>query len=312
MVETVAFLFLALLLDRFLLDASRFRAIDPHPFWLIVLLITVQYGTAEGIAAAVCASLAFLAGHIPPQSLGEDLHTWLRHQFSLPVLWFVAAFFLGQISTRLRQDRDRLAAELVEGKERETLLARSLAETTTLKDALEETVAGQQKTLSKVVAGARALAQPNGPEVLLGIKDLVRSVLDPQSFSLSLVTDGKIVPSYTVGWPNDAAFPPSIETDSALYQALVHDRRMLAVIRRSDEQVLGEQGVLAGPLISPDTNEVFGILKIERLRFGDLTPSTIHAFSVLCEWIGEAYAKACRLDARMSVLPVGAREPIGE
>ena len=52
LVETLLFLAVALLVDSLLGAGDRFSEISPHPFWIIVLLVSTYYGTNEGLATA--------------------------------------------------------------------------------------------------------------------------------------------------------------------------------------------------------------------------------------------------------------------
>jgi hypothetical protein len=56
--------------------------------------------------------------------------------------------------------------------------------------------------------------------------------------------------------------------------------------------ILAQQGVLAGPILDPHKGTVRGMLKIERLSFEDFTPSAVHNFQVLCDWLGAAMSRA--------------------
>jgi hypothetical protein len=60
----------------------------------------------------------------------------------------------------------------------------------------------------------------------------------------------------------------------------------------ADQQLLGAEGVIASPLISTDTDEVIGMLKVEKLALFDLNVSTIENFRALSSWIGTAYSNA--------------------
>ena len=74
-IEVGLYVTIALALDSFFFAGERFSAIDPHPFWPLVLLIATQYGTSEAMFAASVASVALLAGNIPPQSISQDTET---------------------------------------------------------------------------------------------------------------------------------------------------------------------------------------------------------------------------------------------
>ena len=52
-IELVVFFALALLFDTLVLDGSRFLEVEPNPFWIAVIVLTVQYGTSYGLLAAI-------------------------------------------------------------------------------------------------------------------------------------------------------------------------------------------------------------------------------------------------------------------
>jgi hypothetical protein len=51
--ETLAMLAVLLLIDRTIGAADQFFPVQPHPFWIVVLLISAQYGVFEGLMAAI-------------------------------------------------------------------------------------------------------------------------------------------------------------------------------------------------------------------------------------------------------------------
>jgi GGDEF domain-containing protein len=72
---------------------------------------------------------------------------------------------------------------------------------------------------------------------------------------------------------------------------------VLTVANPEGEAALAGAGMIAAPLVVPDTGEVTGMLKIERLGFLDLNFSNVQTFQVLCQWIAAAYQNALRYQA---------------
>ena len=100
LVETLLFLAVALLVDSLLGAGDRFSEISPHPFWIIVLLVSTYYGTNEGLATAALCAIAALAGHIPEQGFNEESTAWLLRVSADPVLWIMAALAPGRDQVR--------------------------------------------------------------------------------------------------------------------------------------------------------------------------------------------------------------------
>jgi GGDEF domain-containing protein len=72
------------------------------------------------------------------------------------------------------------------------------------------------------------------------------------------------------------------------------------VANPEDERLLAGVGLIAAPIIAPDTGHLAGMLQIEELGFLDLNFSNVQTFKVLCEWIGAAYDNALRYQTARS------------
>ena len=296
LLETLVFLALALALDRHFGAGDRFAGVTPHPFWAIVLLVSAQYGAKEGLAAALLASAAFLAGNLPEQGFSEDLHAWLLRATTEPILWIFAAIGIGEIRDGHRRERDSLREELREAREQAEGLADAYERLSRLKDHLEARVAGQASTVHSIFLATRGIERQDTGEVLAGVQQLVAGAMHPRKFSLYLLCDRTLEAAFSEGWSEDDGFACSFGPSSPLHQAVVGHRRFLVATRPSHGLALGTEGLLAGPLICPDTDEVIGMLKIEEMDFLDLNPASVGTFQVLCTWIGAAYSSAQRLE----------------
>lgn len=291
-IEIVLFLVIALALDIFALDGTRFRAAQPHPFWLLVLLVSVQYGTAEGMVAAAGCTLAFLVGAIPPQGIGEDFYDHLFAVVKLPVLWFAAAVTLGEIRARHRRAYEELSVRHEELKGRSSQLSNAYRRLVRVKENLEVRVVGQLRTFLTTYETARLIERSDPGEVLLAIVDVVRSIVTPEKFSLFLLNDKVLEAAIQDGWGPEDRYARTFDARSPLYQEVVEQKRVICITNEADEAALSREGVLAGPLLNGQTGGVIGMLKIEKLELLDLNVSTVENFRALSVWIGTAYAKA--------------------
>ena len=128
---------------------------------------------------------------------------------------------------------------------------------------------------------------------MLGVADLVRTVMKPEKFSLFLLNNDVLESVTNEGWDDDNdSYSRWFDSGTPLFQTVIARQRQLCVNRVEDERILAGEGVLAGPLVSSDTGEVVGMVKVESLGFTDLSVNTVENFRILCEWIGTALAKA--------------------
>lgn len=286
-----------LALDLLAFGGTRFEGVRPHPFGAVVLLLAVQYGTGAGMAAAAASTAALFVGNLPVQALGEDLNDHMLRLFAEPILWLAAALVLGELSDRSRRKAARLARDLEASLARERDLAGAYTRLRAAKEDLEIRVAGQMKTVLTIYRAARAIERLSFGEVLMGVADLVREVIGPTKFSLFLLNQNTLEAALNEGWSQGDRFARVFDQDSALFQAMVGGQRVLSVSRPADQRILGGEGILAGPLVSSETGEVVGMLKIEGLDLLQLNLAGIENFRLLCEWVGTAFAKAQRYEA---------------
>jgi hypothetical protein len=282
--------------DTLLRDGNRFADLSPHPFWAIVLLAAAQYGTREGLVAALLCTGALLAGRLPEQEFGEDLYTWLLRVSATPVPWFIAGVVLGEIRDSHRRKAEVLVESLAELRDQSFAISQAYEQLSATKDELEARVAGQVRTVRALYAAARAIERQGTDEVLIGVATLVRSVLNPAKFSLFLLDAGMLEAAATEGWSADERYVNAFDASSRLFQAVVGERHILTAVSPEHEAILDDQGVLAGPLVSKASAKVVGMLKVEAIPFTELNPTTVQNFRILCDWIGTAYDNALRYE----------------
>lgn len=291
--EIALFLGIALAVDHAFFDGTRFRSAHQHPFWILVLLVSAQYGTTAGLLAAAAAGVALLAGNIPPQLISQDRFAWAFEVYRLPLMWFVSAVVLGELRMRQLHERISLREQLRETSEREQILATAYKRLGAAKDALETRLASQLKSAVSMYESVRAIEKLNPSEVLMGTGDLIRSVMNPEKFSAWLLNNGRLEPTIREGW-SEQDVVRDYGPESELFVEIVARQRLLSVANSDDAAALAGAGVAAAPIVVPDSGRVIGMLKIEKLGFLDLTFSNLQMLKVLCQWIGAAYDNAVR------------------
>ena len=111
-IETVGLLFVLTAIDLVFGNGDRFATTSPHPFWLVVLLISAQYGPREGLTAALLSSTFLLLGNMPERSLSETMYDYVWIVSQQPFFWIVTALVLGGIRARQIEERDVLIEQV--------------------------------------------------------------------------------------------------------------------------------------------------------------------------------------------------------
>lgn len=291
-IETLLMLIAFVIVDAIFFGGTRFWDVNPHPFWVVVILIAGQYGTAEGIFAAAMATIFLLIGNIPGTPDGVDRYDHLYEIAINPILWFVVGWGLGELRQRHIRERNRIIKELEDSQQREELISDSYKFVKNRKENLEVQVSGQLTSSIEAYRAAKAVETLDPKSVMQGVERLVKSVLGPQKFSLYIFHDNKLSATILHGWNPQDNYAQEIDSYSPLYQAVVGAQDTLVIANEEHEGKLDGQGVLAGPIVDPETKRVVGMLKVEQMDFVSLSLNTVETFRALSEWIGTALINA--------------------
>jgi hypothetical protein len=292
--EIALSLIILLVIDYAFFDHTRFWNVNPHPFWFVVLFVACKYGTKEGLVAAIAASAAFLIGNIPEQTMTQDIYAYQLSILKLPLLWLVSSVAFGELRQMHMREREQTESQLLASQEREQRIAESYQWVRQIKEQFELRVAGQMRSSIAAYQAAKTMEALNPQQVLQGFEELVSATLHPQQFSIYLLSEKGLELVLMHGWKENDSYLRHFDSSDTLYQAVIARRQVPCVARAEDERVLGNQGLLAGPLVDIDTGEVVGMLKVEKINFTDLNLSNLEAFATMGEWAGKALTNARR------------------
>lgn len=290
--EIVLFFGVMLVIDMMQAHGQRFWGVEPHPYWFIILLVAAQYGTAEGLLAVIVAICFLLIGNMPQQQLDQDMYAYLFAVTKLPLLWAVSAVTLGELRNRHIRERAHLYHELELAREREEKITESYEWVREHKQKLELRIAGQFRTAIDTYRAARAIEKLEPKEVLQGVQEIVRAILNPEKFSVFLLDNEGLQATIMHGWSSEDNYLRSFDSASRIYKEVMGNKAVLCTANDEQARILAGEGVLAGPLINMDTGDIIGMLKIEHMAFVDLHMSTIEAFKSISEWIAMAFVNA--------------------
>lgn len=300
LIELVVLVSLILLAD-WEFPAFDISNLEPSPYWLPVLLLSLQYGTVAGLLAAAAATACYVFNGVAEQAVGENYFTFLLRIWALPILWIGVALVLGQF--RLRQ--------IAEKQELRVNLAKRSAEARNLAIYADDLAARVQRLEREI---ATQLAAPN-PPILDALAQFVRSPGeggDPFAALTSVVWPDAQVSVFAVspagcsavatsGWPQTASWATDVAAAHPLYRAIVSERRAVSILKTGDELVLSGHGVAACAILTPDGARVAGMLKIESIDPKLLTRQTQSHMDLIARLVAPILAAHMSTEPRVVV-----------
>ncbi len=285
----IACFFIILTLIGFISGETNLYSVSPHPYWILIIFISAQYGTLAGLLSAIIATILYFSGPLPFQNITQEWHAYFFSLGKLPMLWIVTAFLLGELRMKHIRERDRLKDIANKARERESKLAESYQALKKIKERLEMRIASETQTTLMVITAFKELENQGKEGAIKGASELTKILVAPEKFSIYLLNPtNELKKVFTNGWNHAEKYSETFDPNSLLYQEIISKKKVISILS-ADSEVLGSEGVLAAPLVNPTSKHVVGMIKIEQIPFQRLTTSTIESLSKIGEWVGKAY-----------------------
>lgn len=286
-----------LLVIDWLWPSLDINSLQPSPYWLPVLLLSLQYGTASGSLAVVVAIAAYFAFvTLPEQGVGENEFAYRLRILAQPILWIATAVLLGQFRMVQISAKRELVRRVEELEAQGRTLADYAGRLRERCDALERDIASRA-----LPADARLLAELAGlrgppADLAAAVTRCLDAALPGAAASVHVRQGSSLYRLCASGWPTDAHWLATLPGDHPLVDAVMGAKRRLSILEAGDETALAGQGLAAVPIIDPRSGRALGILKLEFCSAGALTPSLTRQLEAL------ALAIAAGLDGSSSIV----------
>ncbi|WP_230635978.1 hypothetical protein [Sphingomonas sp. Leaf4] len=269
-----------ILLDRLLGTGGAFAKVQPNPLWLPVLVMALAYGTMPALAAAAIASALWLL-HAAPGAAERDYLDHLFHLSLPPLLWFVAAVAVGEV-TMLRTARyhllERRASVARRNVARLTEAFHRLARTNRT---LQVEVATDPRTLGHVVATASRLGSGDPAERRAALAALIAMAARSEDFTCYRFagTEARAWLRGASAMTRPEVLPDALATLARRRQGPIH------VGRRADRPALAGIGIVAIPLAQVESGRIAGCLVIHVLPFAALNAHALAEMAEIGGWL---------------------------
>lgn len=292
--ELPALCFFLYVLERaFFGETPAFQGIEPHPYWLPVLLFSLRYGLAAGASSGAAAALLYLGG------------VWLRGDrwrfedadfYRLPFLFLAVGCAAGSAVDRLlgllRERADAIAGLREKNRSllKEVWLQKQAAR------AVEQQVVSQMSSLATLYAGARNLGSLDREALMDGIVDFFAQALKAERCALHLKQGERWVLRAQRGWSEDFAGPKEVGALEGLIGKAGGEDRAVSLrdwggdLDKAWEGRAEADAVLAGPL-RRGPGQVIGVFSVQDMPFLRFNSASMNLLSLLLDWAQEAIEK---------------------
>jgi len=267
----------------------------PNPLWLPVIVLSLQHGLAAGLAAAiVAAGLQYWDG-LPPALMAEDMYAYIGRIAAEPVGWACVALLIGSIRSRQITQTRELELELAERTRHSAAVADLCDDLRGRTELLERHIAANAHASNVDVAeSVSALHHASLENFAERLTRFVLLMTGATEFSVHVLHDRALKLAFRPGDEHRPAI--DISADDPIFAAIVTERRQLSAARAGDAALLGERGLMAGPLLDDHAPErAIGMLVIGGSSLDDYPDDIERRFQLTA-------SELSRLTGRMSLL----------
>ncbi len=267
-------------LDWWLTGENGFTRVQPNPYWLPVLVMALAYGTGPGVLAAGIASGLWLA-HVHDDTGARDYLDHLFHLSLQPLMWFVAAGVIGEVTIMRTARHDRLEKRGGVAARNLARLTEAFAELSRTNRLLQVQIATEAHTVGHAIETAARLCSQDLAERRGAIGELIALAARTPDFTCYRMT-GDEARAWIRG-PVSAGRRDTLP--ATLMERMARPHGILHVAKRSDRSLLDGIGIAAIALPDRETGEVVGCLVLHTLPFETLNASRTAELTEIAAWL---------------------------
>lgn len=276
-VELVLFFSIAVAIEQLWLAPTTFASLQPHPYWLPVIALSLQYGTSDGLLAAFMSILISLVTGWPTQGVEEDYYAYVIRAWAEPIGWIIVAIVVGEMRGRQRLSFAQLERDLAESQKKAQTIA-------TFSRDLESKVGRLERRLSvsdgQMIDGAlNALAGLKAGEAKAWAQSFEAAwqALLPRLGGKLYLRSGRVACAVAVrDLPQEKRQESSANAAAGrvkLLSAVLDEERSLAFNVQADRSLLTDgEAYFAVPLRFDAASTPFGALVVECVQGGEVGP----------------------------------------
>lgn len=262
-----------------------FMTVEPHPYWLGVVLFGFRYGITAGAASGLIAATLYLSA---AWFFGERYPFHDVSFYFQPGLFVIVGVLIGVGIYRYRSRIRKLEDDKVFAGNQEKIFRDELKTLREINKGLEKKAVSKMSTLITLYEGARRLESVKLESLYPAILDFIVKTLEAEQAALYLrkPTGWELCVSH--GWREYEKRPTTLDFNQGITGMAGMGGRIVSIrdfVGQGEvaPQYMGDC-LFAGPLKRGQSGEVVGVVSVQAMAFMNFNSSTMNLFSFLLEW----------------------------
>lgn len=294
--EIVFFLFFIILINYFFFpDFPGFIGINPHPYWLGILLFALRYGVFAGFISGMLSAILYLSGAwvFLERYVFEDLSFYY-----LPFFFILIGVLTGEGIRRFKQTIAQLKEDKSHLMNNIQLLEDEIKTLKKINNEMERKVVTQMSTLTTLYEGARRLETMEIDDLYRAILAFFCKTMEIEEASIYVKEEGGWRLQDNYGWKSYHKRPEKIGLNEGLIGLAGTKNKVISIRDFAKKQHLKNMpkligdSIFAGPLKNGEHGDVVAVFCAQKIPFLRFSSSTMIVFSFLLSWASRAIQKA--------------------
>lgn len=292
MFSLAAFFLLVIAVNIFLFpETPGFIGLNPHPYLLVILLMSGRFGLKEGLIAAIV-SVLILSMYVYLEM--QPYFSWnilLQKSLLLSTAsFFLAALIVGEMRGFNKSYERTLLRENDELKGEKSRLHEQLEIVTQIKEELENRIIGQEETIHSLYQATKALETLEEEQFFQALTQLTARFTGATKVSLYMIdySNDCIYQVARHGWQENSKSQKKLPLFEGMFGLVMKNNMMLTIKEISDnpdQLKMWEKCPYKAYAYVPISmaSVLVGILTIDDIPFLKLNVSTIRILSLIAE-----------------------------
>ena len=295
LIETIVLL-AALTLINFIWvgDNPGFFGISPHPYWIIVIAISVKYELKQSLIAAFLSSLIY------------SVFLFISHEMSLaeyfmfepfkPVLLFmIFSTLIGKVRSgqvqklnKTMNEKKRIEKDLIK-------IQKRYDKVTKINNELSERIIYQTWSFSNIYEMAKKMRTINIESLFPEALQFISEAIEAEKCSFYIFKNDKLELVSARGWDEQDERKNKEIMRNRLVEQVLQNKEIRAVHdflndlegEKTPQYIEGEV-VISTPITIGKGNEIFGIINIEKIPFNRFNSDSFNLLKIVSDWIADS------------------------
>ncbi len=276
-------------------ETAAYIGINPHPYWIIILLIASRYGTHQGLFAGSIAAIFYLYLGNSAGIIDFSSSPFPHGAYKLPFFFILVGGVLGEIRSLYKKKFYKLEDQYHEKVSDLQDLGLHYAALSESKQELDKRIAFQSTTMLNLFERINNMEKLDLESLYSKIPDLIKEQLNVKCSSIYLVKNNKLRCHIRRGSKNKHKLPNTLDLTDGMMGEVIRTKKVVSInqmLTEADMAKFHELGlIMSAPIIRKDES-IVGVINIERIPFFDFNANTVRIFEMLSYWVSIVVDKA--------------------